>query len=270
MILSSGEKKILYKRSEIVNELCKPLFEKTLIKYFDYQNLYGSGYARAFTSKPDFIQELSEAELYPRLSQLMMGLQGGLKVLFLSHDLKEHKKKSFIYTNTPQQQRFNDSVNLAREKQIHHRIYLLSKKSVSDNIIFIGFGIDQDNFDSVSLLEYYMNIMPTLNKFIRYFESQINMLDSFLQKEVMALDNFADIKIIHPTESKIGYNISLELPVSKKYSAIIDGRKITFTKREAECLSMYFQKYTAREVSKKLLISKRTVETHLSNIRRKA
>ena len=49
----------------------------------------------------------------------------------------------------------------------------------------------------------------------------------------------------------------------------IDGRKIQLTRREMQCLELIDEGYTSKIIGKKLLISPKTIETHIYNIKQK-
>lgn len=244
---------------EAVNRFCHPLFKNTPINYFDYGRYYDTGEAMVISSSVDFFVNGFEKMLFPSLEEYNLMYASGLKTVFLSHAMPLPLPPGVdSYTFD----KYSEILDLAGTLNVLHRIYFIER--CSDHYRVAGFGSDKCD---ISIINYFINSMPSLINFIHHFERSGEDLIEFL---------IGSHRIIIPNylESRLqieGLILPAQLPFNfahKEPSASVDQIQLV-TAREKDCLNLIAQGYTMKSIAQKLNISHRTVETHLRNIKDK-
>ena len=123
--------------------------------------------------------------------------------------------------------------------------------------------------DNRSIINFYLNALPYLERFVRYFDFHATgIIDSQLKEFNIVLPGY------HSKLVEEKYNITLPLLNTNDLSITNDiaGKKIIeieLTSREKSCLELTAQGYTMKNAARRLEISHRTVEQHLRNIKDK-
>jgi len=124
------------------------------------------------------------------------------------------------------------------------------------------------NFDKLSddKSSFYMQNLPILLKFIDYFRQQAaDLLDDRDKNKIAIYQQKFDTNYILKNNTKLFLDhINNSFMLKNK-----NGDLISLTKRETECLKLYVQNKTAKEVSNLLGLSPRTVEFYLQQIKHK-
>lgn len=120
------------------------------------------------------------------------------------------------------------------------------------------FGFTIKNTKDISTINILMNHMQELENFCQLF----------LDKAQNIVDHAAkDMIIYHKKEGIIKANGYFKQPPFTHTKKISD--RMHLTSRENDCLKLFIRGYTSTETAMTLGISKRTVETHLENIKNK-
>lgn len=240
-------------------EVCHPLFKNTPLRYFDYLRCYDDGTTTTMSVSPDFVTKILSEFLLPTLEEFQ------LFSLF-------HQKATYLSTLTSlppgaselDPEKYEKNIVYAAENNIFHRLYIVER--AENYYVTFGFGVTDDNR---SIINFYLNALPYLERFVRYFDYHMtNIIEAQLQEFNIILPEYQRKTV----EQK--FNISLpslntnDLSISKDHSdkKIIE---IDLTPREKLCLQLIAQGYTMKNAAKRLEISHRTVEQHLRNIKDK-
>ena len=147
-----------------------------------------------------------------------------------------------------------------------------------------GMGIAQSNHDSVEVISFISNTNNSQinNLFVKYY----NILEKFTTYFKLSLDDVINKAELCKAQFKDGcdfyipnkeiednsYNIQsfLETTGMKKGALNIDGKYVQLTLREKQCLELIDKGYSLKGIGKELLLSPRTIEAHLNNIKNKA
>lgn len=258
MILSQEEKNYLYKNKSVVDNICRPLFSQTDISYFDYQHYFHDGGLLALSSRPDFMESYLINHYYPTLQEL--NTQFNLKArrfVFMSEGMVLPTKAA---KHNPQ--KYINNIMLSKSYGIHHRVYFAQKSH--DHIKVCGFGTDTDNR---AILEYYLNSVDLLERFITYFQCRAYDLIHQKNRAIIYLPNFFGKAKDNKAEPSKTYDISL---FPDNYKISIENKTIKLSQREMECLVLKLKGGSAKAIGRFLSISNRTVEKILCNVYEKA
>lgn len=225
---------------EIIRKICKPLFQNTNIKYFDF------------------------ARVFKKNHMLMLFSDGDYTNFFLNHSAYKSTPPPISYPGYHLWQSYIDSDFLTEVKQEfkYGNGITIVKHSKTHTDIF-NFATGPENKEALAL---YLNQPELLDNFINYFLEQIHRhIKSIDKKDLITIPRAFTKKteIVLPEQ-----NILTLFPQNKFYLQV-DGRFIPISKRESQCLALLLKGHTAKMIGKKLGISYRTVETYCDKMREK-
>lgn len=246
--------KILDSTYDVVAKICDTLFNKTLIKHFDYIRFYDSGEMMYLGTNPEYMMSAYRYNLLPSAEELKLLHLAQLKNFFLSH----HVPLPSGATANPE--RYNGIIAKQAEFGIYNRLCLVDRGP--NYYRGCAFGVRRS---SKSIFTYYINVLSVLEKFVKYFENKVNELDSDTN-----INNKIVIPHFHQKVLPVAENIEIvqfesDFDFENNRSSLLNDK--LFTMRERECLSLIAQGYTMKSAALKLQISPRTVEQHLRNIK---
>lgn len=251
---------ILLSGYDDLDRICHPLFRSTPIKYFDYIRYYDNGDAVGFSMSPDFSVKTLCESLLPTYAEFNLFSLFGQKACFLSTSSSLPPGVGDV-----NQEKYEKNIAYGIDHKVYHRLYLVARR---DNYyLTTGFGV---NFDNKSILNFYLNALPYLQKFLAYFEFHgEEKIEHQYRKNTLFLPNYHE-KLIYQDEeisfpvlnpNDLNFNIGFSESRAKGLAII--------TSREKACLELVAQGYTMKNAAKRLEISHRTVEQHLRNIKDK-
>ena len=232
---------IMLKSQALMESLCKPLFMETAINSFEYVRYHFNGFGFTLaTYDSKFTEDFFRFELHPSLSELYLYPS--------SYAYVDEIFCKSCYAKDPA--RWKKNIELLYPLQIRERFYILKKEKTYVDI----FGFIKKNSDVLSA-QVYLENLPYINNFISVFEKKAERLISDCEKEKVKLGNsFFDF----------------DLNQDKNILTCLESNKIIhITDRQQQCLSLVAKGYTMKSAAKKLMISPRTVEHHLQNIKEK-
>lgn len=242
-----------------VNKICFPLFQKTPIDFFVYEHFHDSGDAIFLSSSPDVLVNWAKDDLHPTREELDLYASFGLKTALLSHLIPLPPGTDLVAN------KYDKIISVACENELFHSLFIVDRLEASYRVC--GFGVKKSN---KSILNFYINAVPLLQKFINYFEKyafekvdininsqELIFLPTYhvIQPMAVDIDNLSDVLL------------GLDFTDSFDFKSTILNPALT--SRESQCLSLVAQGYTMKSAAKKLEISHRTVEQHLRNIKEK-
>lgn len=257
-VLSRGmAESILTAGYDQVRDICQPLFESTPITYFDYVRYYDNGEAIAFSTSTEFsIFTLSET-LLPTFEELNLTSLFGQKASFLSTAASLP-----IGINDLNCEKYEKNLAYAEDNKIYHRLYLT--KRGQDFYVTCGFGVTKD---TKSVINFHMNAVKYLERFIEYFEIHASdLIYEHSQNYKFKIQNYHS-RIIQD-------HYDFDFSFLKKTEDSVDSRinnniLVLISPREKKCLELMALGYTMKNAARKLEISPRTVEQHIRNVKDK-
>ncbi len=239
--------------TERVKEICKPLTEYLGISCFGYMKIYNDcSYIALINGHEAYLQKHHETiqTQDQQFSDNMRKMSYGGPHYFL-WPTKYEKLPPIIS--------LHDEFNIWHGFSINYRY--------QDYIEIFAFAFDKHSDDKS---QFYLQNLQFLTKFCNYFKIQAADLIDCNNKNKLAIykDKF-DISYLEEIEinrkkffDEINKTKSLQL-INK------NGELINFTKREAECISIFMQNRSMKEIGKHLDLSPRTVEHYLENVKQK-
>lgn len=231
----------MWNKSDAVNQICKPLFDKYNLNYFNYSRMYPDGSIAALTNKPEFCVDYVKKDF----------------------KISASIKKPGIYLWAHENQDCDEIHELESSHDIPNGIEIMNAHS--DYCEFIHFSAPQDNKKAIN---FYLNNLNLLTQFLLYFKEQANDLvaNSVSRRLIMPGGNIG--KLALEKDSDQDFEIIKEFSPNKIY---VDryGRDIILTRREYECYTMLVKGNSPKVIATLLDISVKTVEGYLANVRHK-
>lgn len=241
-----------------VYSICNELFDETNISYYDYQRWYDDGTVLILTTHPEYMTAYIKHAFYPTLHELNL-FTPIAKFTFMSDAMT----LPVVADKNPK--KYLSNILMAKEFQIHHRLYHVARHN--NYVRICGFGITND---TRSIFEFYLNSADYLERYIMYFENQARELIEGKNKKTIILSKYYDKpkEIIEYNDMnsfntyKLGFS-------DKKIKLHVDGELIHITPREFQTLELTLKGLSSKEAAKILGISNRTIEKHFENVKAK-
>lgn len=233
-----------------LQELCKPLTELLGINNFAYHKIFPNGQEICLSNNPNWIK-------YVHQNNLTFGVK--------LDSLETPNFKSLLWP-------FEDEIK-------EHKSVIKGYRAVR-SIWDCHYGIDLSNGHNeyfgfaahkkdISTVNNYLNNLEQLERFTTFFLEKAEGLikqasqDKLLYYQQKRADTFSN-KL-----SAIKDKFIEQTPITTypPHLDLVSGLK--FTHRELDCIKLFIKGYTLNDAAGALSISKRTVETHLENIKNK-
>lgn len=233
-------------------KICEPLFMTFGINYFVHQSVSKDGHFNFVGTFPDFLHHYCNEKMYicnpfiTRFDQLKSGI--------------------YLYDSV-NDNNFQKTMDLAKEKyDLHHSIVIIEKDQ--NRCREWVFGVPKGRNHVQSLL---INQQPLLKRFNQFFDEEMGSLIKETEKN--PFDLVANCSF-NAQKTKVAPEIQLEhfkrinfLSNIKVPKSMLSNPKLS--KREIECLKCYVKGMSATEIADELLLSSRTIESYIENIKNK-
>ena len=244
-------KDYIYKHSDQIRRVTRPLRERLDIEYFTYHHIAFDGRYTVLVDRPDWAEHYVGERFYaidPYLRNPRVYTPG------LS-----------LWTEKSANERYDIVLESATKRfGMGHGICLIDKTAVG--IEFFGFA-GKHRMASAS---DYLNEIPLLKQFSNYFKKKMAPLLSQMSRDAFSLPDMKG-KDYHCKDT-IRPEISAENRVG--FLSDLDSRlplrqALALSRREKDCLHLMLQGMTAARIAEELKLSKRTVEHYFENIKNK-
>lgn len=169
-----------------------------------------------------------------------------------------------FYSRAIQQESYQNCLDLTSKNcNVDHNVILVEKTGTD----YQGFGFATHS--DFPMYQMYLNYLPFLKKYIRYFEKEAADILSELELGKVNIRNLIGndfyqkpdcLNVLVPSQKLQNfYQEVLAMPVTLP----------SLTKREKECLKLSLRGLQATQIGELLSISPRTVECYLDNIKQK-
>lgn len=225
-------------------QICQPLFSTTPINYFVFVRMYDSGSVIVLNSYPEWHRYFFEQD-YVRQSNAR--LKEGYHFWVSNSELSQANQDAKKYFN------IDNKFEITERGKNYFDIF--------------GFGSPTD---SSSVLDFYLNNMHVLKQFILYFKDKAQpLLDEAIKNKESQI-YVPEIRFNNVGAEKKESNLLKEFRQRTKHFLLSDqANEVRLTKREIESLLHLLCGKTAQQISERLDISVKTVESYLSSIRAK-
>lgn len=258
--------------SEISKQLhliCKPLFEKTVIKGLQFQKIYLNGSRSVLNSNFDF------------LHHAFIKSTAVMKKTYTPLLINQNERYCFLETwieNITNKNMYNVYSKLYAEKQnlfgVRNQFSIWNKNQ--NYLENFSFWVNENTINANS---FYINNLNLLEQFRLYFLDKAKSLIEASDKELIVRpwrDINSDVVHIDGTNNIFTYVRSKDYVTNDKLSLMpqkihfkISGIDKYITKKELECALKLMQGKNNLEIANSLFVSPRTVETHLNSLRNK-
>lgn len=251
---------VLTDNHDLLSRVCYPLFKNTPLKYFDYLKCYDDGTTTTLSICPDFVAKILTNSLLPTLEEFQLFSLYRQKATYLSTLTSLPPGASDLHP-----EKYEENIAHATDQGIYHRLYVVERRE--DYYVTYGFGVKNDD---KTIINFYLNAMDYLEKFIRYFDFHCEyIIDLQLKKHQIILPTYQDKFIQEKMNITIAPLSIIDLHCNPRLKNSSLEFKSNLTAREKACLELVARGYTMKNVAIKLDISHRTVEQHLRNIKDK-
>ncbi len=256
MIIEELERQLDSKFIE-TEKICFQLFKNSLIKHFVYNRIYDSGEIKSLSTNVDIAAKTLINNWMPTRDELKIFCTLGMNITFLSTNLP------LPMGDKIGAEKFEQIISLGIEHSIYNAIVIIDR--IEDYFRLVCFGTKGDK---KTVINYFLNSLTMLKRFIGYFEEAGEHLISYYYSDgpKIIMPHYAD-KLTLSDEDRRQLN-----SVDDWFFAVPSAPNTRFsivTEREKECLALLSQGYTMKRAALKLNISHRTVEQHLRNIKDK-
>lgn len=228
-----------------VQQICNPLFANDKFSFFDYARFSKQGEFYGFTTNGDSFRIFFDLEYE--------SLKSCKRLLF------DEDRLYYFYSPPPDSFSNSDDSYAAQEilrvTGSDHGFSIINKQGDFIDAYYFSSPLPRD-----VAINYYLSQLPMLHKFITYFHNEASHLIETSNENRIILSDKMRPKL---------WDCSLKIE-SDKINLLNNIENINhLTKREMECAKYISQGYTIKEVARLLILSPRTVETHLERLKNK-
>lgn len=224
-----------------IQEVCKPLTEFLGVDFLCYHKLFKDGKEIMLASDSNWVKHIHQNNLTS------------------ADDMQEPLRlKDFKVTLWPD----NPKIKIIKDINELSSCYYGMSIALSHDEIF-GFSIK--NIKDIAIINTFLSNTEYFLRFCHYFKEKVGDLINTASKDMILYSHRKSAISANKQNDQI--NKFLAATQIKKY--LYQQQELKFTEREIDCLKYFIKGYTASETAIALGISKRTVETHLENIRNK-
>lgn len=246
------EKHILFTSFNDIQSICQPFFAKTGTTYFNYIKRYNNGYKVSLSNRPDWHRYYYHNELFKNVLEI--------ETRTIIEKSRIGELKVVLWNNTTNTR---DVTTHSASFDIGNGISLaiVHEKCVE----YCYFGAENKNEE---MSNWYINNIDILIEFIHYFKDAAGNIiaEASLPKNLITYHN--NIKPFDEQKRLFTFDQNYkDYNKPKRYFVYTDNNEVPITAREMECIKYMFLGYTSNQIGTFLVISERTVEKHLENVK---
>jgi DNA-binding CsgD family transcriptional regulator len=224
--------------SDKVLKIASPLFNATGLNYFIYGHNIGNLAFTLHTSVPLFLSWFENKTPFSSYY-----LSDGVYFWYDTQSEKDIKEANAL--------NFGNGIVIVK----HHKTY---------SEVF-GFNAPPEQ---KNMMSFYLNHMALLNRFCLYFKEQAQKMIQHAIHNPIVLPEYM-VKNDHRPDDRISLKNVYDSFAIKKYYINEEFDGIKLSKREIQCLSLYFRGKTSAQISYDLHLSKSSIDNILSTAKKK-
>lgn len=229
--------------ANIVETICEPLLKNFGITNFGYVKIFKDGTMLRISADREWTVKYFDSQYYNDDD------------FYDFSNMSPNSSRIKIYTNKPE-----GGVYSALYDHNIWNIYTKYERNEDTAEVWF-FATDREN---TGMINFYINHADILASFMQYFKEKAAHLLTIKNREILIA---TELKI-HNTNTAEEQQFINEFTKKIKHSRV--PVMCGFTPREIECVQHVITGKSAKETAQLLNLSPRTVEQHLSNIKRKA
>lgn len=246
------EKHFSLTSSNLIQEICNPVLHPIGLTYFNYIKIHNKDCSRELlTNNADWIDHFYKNSLYETVG-----------AIDIEHLLpKGYFLWSEMDKNSPVYLHGRDFFN------IDNGITFVIKRS--DVTYLYIFGADRENH---KINNFYTGNIDLLQRFIHFFTDQAQEILKTAEKNKIYLPSPQKIdpeRVNNIVISNQARKEFIENTRISRYFILNEADDIYLTQRQAECARFFVHGYTAKQISKTIGISHRTIEGYLLDIKQR-
>ncbi|OJW47101.1 MAG: hypothetical protein BGO67_10345 [Alphaproteobacteria bacterium 41-28] len=231
----------------IVDSFCQPL-KSVGIQFFTYSRLYEGGKGIFLCNNDQWYETKFQNDLFDQngfVTVRNLYRNDFTKSIFTGAPSKEIKLLEFLYNLD-----FWNSIDLYKYEEEYKEVFHFAS-----------------NRENVQIMNFYVNNISFLENFAYYFREKISKKILEAPKDIyIRIRKNANPIIIEDAKELC---INSELSSSHKFTLHLNGKWISFSQRQIQCLSLLYRGKTAKEIGLILNLSYRTIESYLDTLRLK-
>lgn len=233
---------------EAIKQLCQPLKNKFNLSFFLFVRDYKNGQRIWLTTHGEWTEYFYTEGLY--------------KLSAFENPFIPYTPGYYLWSTLPGQNVFD----MARGFDIDHGITFVSDHA--KHYDFFHLGATRDN---PQVLNFYLNHRDALERFIAYFKDAAADLIKQIEMNRMTVPfpKRSPQQNIAMPNPEINIDEFLTEIERDRYYLKHDNEDVYLTRRESECLKWCLNGKSSDEIAIIMAISKRTVETHIDNVKEK-
>ena len=234
------EKHFSLTSSSDIEQICKPIFDLLDINYFTYHRVFEDGTVLRLSNYPEWTEQYIRQNYFDsiKLDYCPDLTKDSLYTLW-NHYLDNDPGACFALQDCYVNFGIQHGFTMFKNQKTFTEQFMFAKRSPSKN------------FDDGA----YLNHIEVIEKFSSYFVESASPLISQANGDRFKTSK-STLKSSSASENK-------DLVINVK------GEEISLSPREIDCLSGVIKGYSAKTIGLDLKIAYRTVEKHISNLRRK-
>jgi len=234
--MSIPRKHISLEIAEDVKTICRPLFTKTKINYFDYCRLYDSGHLAVLLNRPDFHHFYWEHGFDAALCDYREGILFNNKDCKLA-EIEAIAKYDFGMDN-----------------------FFTKIKRIGDYLEVVSFTTSPGED---SIIEYYLKNQHELDLFTEYFKDVGQQLIQKVEKDMLFSGHYQKKGLPARKKSTLS---DLKIKKYNIYNSFVK-KHFHITPKQYKLLKYIAKGFTSKEIADVLLLSSRTIEARTGHLK---
>lgn len=240
--LNASALKFNLETANVVENICKPLFDSFGITNFGYAKIFPDGTMLRVSADQEWTKKYFENQFYNDTC------------FYDFEELAENSSEIRIITNNPLEKHYQ----ALYEHDIWHIFTIFKRQKDYAEVWF--FATSREKQD---IINFYVNHKDIMVNFIEHFTVAASPILIINNPEILIS---TELKL-HHCEVKENQKINQFL---KEICCHDEKHHLSLTSREIDCVRQLILGKTAKETACIMHISHRTVEAHITNIKRKA
>lgn len=227
-----------------IQEICRPLFNKLKINYFDYARLYPDMTGFSLFTDPDYVNFFCNHEVYKNSAPSVLLPGKHLWTSYIDDGFLRETRNDFQHDH---------GITIVEQQVGYVEIY--------------NFATTPENR---AITHLYLNNPDFITRFISLFRDKASKIIAWSEKYHVSIPSSCHetrdelIEINNDTQQVI-----TELSLDKNYITTTSGIREKLTKRESQCLQAMLQGKSMKSTADELSLSPRTIETYIEKLKNK-
>lgn len=232
-----------------ISKICQPLKTNFDFDLITYRRFYNNGQLLYLFNHPQWMSFVLEKELW-----ITTKFQEKIKLINEIPSIHSIWDEKYLAQDKIYQALFEHNIwnGLSIYKKFEHYIETFAFATTKEN---------------TSIINFYIENMAVIERFILYFREQIQPLIRKLDSRILI--PFEIHPLIKTSNIKLGIDSFFANTPINRITLNINGTDHTLSRREIECLIPTIKGKTSKEVARILGLSPRSVEKYIDNIKEK-